>query len=276
MAVVSAVSADKDVPEGQLSTADRVCILLTTLSGLGPGWHRLERLMAASKLPRTTVRRLLGTLAEHGLVRHDPVVGYSLPPAEQPLPVLPPLATACQALLATLQYRTGQTVLCHGCLVPPGHTPLRVCLDYRLGGGFLHGLSDVERHEAIERLRQAPLHLDAPGQVIAAYREDGNRFVGTRWREIRGRGFTRSQSPVAGWDLLAAPVQAQGAVVGALSIAARRDDMTRHLSQYVQQLTDAARRLSSTQARAVPLAATTGPWPAPAGPHPGSTARVSC
>ncbi|MEU4098049.1 helix-turn-helix domain-containing protein [Streptomyces sp. NPDC026673] len=193
-----------------------------------PGPHALIDIAARANLPSPTTHRYLQALVREGRVRTcEEPRGHYARCAEEPLgdpgglEELPMRVSGrtpspITAALVSLQARTGQVVLLHTVV---GLQSTRMCTKRLLG---THGrdllATPMERRLS---LWEAPLWTDpdAASLVIRACLDDqgGPALSGTR-----RHGYASARSALPGWTSTAAPLRRGSAVVGAVSVLARK------------------------------------------------------
>lgn len=228
------------------SSAERAYWVLQALIELGPGSHTLAEVMAHSGLTRSTAHRILQSgVRTHTFVQptygtyaiaHPSATGHS----QDALTALPASSPAISEELAHLQRRTNQVVALHSHLLLGA--PSRICVD--IADGNRHDFAAaLATSDAGPVLRRAPLHQDAAGLVMLANLDDlsaGNAVL----RRIKIQGYARTQSPVAGWEMLSVPLWRGSVLVGSISLLAPDAYLQRRADRLADTTMDTAAALS--------------------------------
>ncbi|MEU1117409.1 MULTISPECIES: helix-turn-helix domain-containing protein [unclassified Streptomyces] len=202
----------------------RTLAVLRGLRHLGPGAHPLAAIALRASLPAATAHRYLQALLGEGAVqRQGPrghyalvetrhlVSDFPIDTADDPPTGLSSLTV--RAELITLQSRTGQIALAYAAILLG--SPLRVHAERALGAHA--GLLSSAPRASLHALWHAPLETDASGWVIQACLGDSTSARPPLHR-IRQDGYAIGASPIAGRDVVAAPVWRGSTVAGAVSL----------------------------------------------------------
>ncbi|MGW6529020.1 helix-turn-helix domain-containing protein [Streptomyces venezuelae] len=217
-------SAAVTPPEGASRAVGRTLAVLRALRQAGPGAHPLAAISLRAGLPPATTHRYLQALLDEGaVVRQGPRGHYAFVetphlvsdfppefPDEQPTGLSLPIV---RSELITLQSRTGQIALAYAALLLG--RPQRVSAETALGA-HADVLSAAPR-ASLQALWSAPLEADASGWVIQSCLGDSTA-ARPPLRRIREDGFAIGPSPLAGWEIVAAPVWRGSTVSGAVSL----------------------------------------------------------
>lgn len=238
--------------EGTGGAVGRTLAILRALRQLGTGAHPLAAIALRAGLPPATTHRYLQSLLGEGaVVRQGPRGHYAF--VETPhlfsdfppdIPDGPPTGLSSLTVrteLITLQSRTGQIALAYAAFL--FGTPLRVCAEKALGA-HADRLSTASR-AALEALWRGPLETDASGWVIQSCLGDSTA-ARPALRRIREDGFAVGPSPLAGRDVVAAPVWRGSTVAGSLSllISHRHARSAVVRDRFVAAVLDSARAIS--------------------------------
>ncbi|MER5779569.1 helix-turn-helix domain-containing protein [Streptomyces sp. NPDC002039] len=214
---------------------DRTLAVLHALEALGAGPHRFRAIANRTELDDSTVHRRLLRLFNAGLCDRPRFGHWELRPATGAMADLPPgLVHPSRApvrgatlLLEGIHRRTRQVVLLHT------YSPLggeRVCIS-AAGTSLPRFRRELALTPgAVDRLRRAPLHCDAPGLAMLANLAGQDVPLRDDLRRIRSAQVAVTGSPLPGWSLVSAPLRrlpgapaapgAEPRVVAAISILA--------------------------------------------------------
>ncbi|GGV50642.1 hypothetical protein [Streptomyces spectabilis] len=227
---------------------ERVFRVYQAVEELGPGLHPMWRIIENTKYTKSTVHRILsaGVRAESFTHPRQGQYGLARGRLVTPADTVSDCAVGDDSVLfreiALLQRQTAQVVIVFSAILIGG-TATRQCLHSHVAKrtDFQSALARSTSHTR-DRLMRAPLHADAAGLAIQAYLDDAptSSFI----REIRAEGHALSQSPVPGWEMLAAPLFRGRTVTGALALLGLPTQIHRHRYSYVPALMQTAARMS--------------------------------
>ncbi|ANY84073.1 hypothetical protein BB934_38095 (plasmid) [Microvirga ossetica] len=245
----------------RIPVIDKMMTVLFALEGALDGASAVK-LARDLKLSRTTVYRMLNTLAEHGIVtRHPGEAVFSLGPTlvrlARQVPTPPDLASVCRPYIEDLAAREGRTVK-----VSIRDRDEAVVIGVALGSGPFSIAAQVGR--------RFPLHAGAASKLLLAYAgEQDVHLVLSRklfphtdttivdkaalrheLAEIRSKGWAEDRGEfVQGVRALAAPIHDAGQrVVAALSITfvANAEELSEHIVPELLRTAEAiSRRLGA-------------------------------
>ncbi|MFE0061861.1 hypothetical protein [Streptomyces sp. NPDC059003] len=233
---------------GEPTSHERVFRVYQAVEELGAGVHPMWRIIENTKYTKSTVHRILSAGVRADAFVHPRQGQYGLARGRLVTPGegLTDSAVSDDGVLyrelALLQRQTAQVVLVFSAVLI-GATSTRQCLHSNIAkrADFQTALARCPP-SVRDRLIRAPLHSDAAGLVIQAYLDDAPASSYTR--EIRAEGHALSQSPVPGWEMLAAPLFRGRTVTGALALMGLPAQIHRHRHGYVPALMQTAARMS--------------------------------
>ncbi|MFI9274923.1 hypothetical protein ACIGXM_30070 [Kitasatospora sp. NPDC052896] len=200
----------QSVPTAPAPTRRTVFGVLRTLRELGDGPHYLRRIAEEAQIPVATAHHILADAADFGMAVRVAPDHYSSPGSSSPRPLgtgaLPadPAASspATHSALVTLQCECNGMALLYASLLPA--EAAAVCLDRTLGPyeREIH-CAPAERRALLWR---TSLEAGAVGRVIGGQPAAGQH------------GYDHGPAPIAGFDLVAAPVWNGESCAGAVAV----------------------------------------------------------
>lgn len=247
-----------DRPVGYLQTADRALQVLGAFTAEHPTWG-VSDLARALAMDKSQAQRLLATLAFRGFLVVDPSTRrYQLGPTLIGLGRLaedsPGVTRSVRDMLAPLAARTGESAVfnvpeanryrCAAAVDGPG--PLRYAtivgqLFPGHGGAGGHAIFAYYPEARIRSLFDATLERHSPTTVTTI---DELLDIYAR---VRAEGLAVSDGEYDPQvQAVAAPVFAQGAVIGSVTVIGARGSMRGHLDDIVDDVRGAAADISET------------------------------